>query len=161
MNQKIKNYINNLSEPKIFKKVMYGCGILFITFFIFEAGMFIGFHKASFRHDFDDNFSRNFGPRYRGGMMESMPENFPNSHGVIGKIIKIELPTLIVADKDSVEKVVVIKDDTKIRYMREEETKDQLKLDDAIVVIGVPNQKGQIEAKLIRVLPYPKINTAK
>lgn len=159
MNKRIKNYIQKLLEPKMFKKIMKGLGILLVALFIFEAGMFVGFHKGKFGRDWDDNFSRNFGPRGSGrmGMMSNFPENFPNSHGAIGKIIKIEYPTMIVADKDNIEKVVLISDETRIRQMREEGTKDSLKLNDYVVVIGSPNTQGQIEAKLIRILPPPII----
>lgn len=157
MSKKIKKYIQSLSEPKMFKKIMNGLGILFVAFFIFQAGMFVGFNKGRFGRDWDDNFSRNFGPRGYAhmSMMNNLPENFPNSHGAIGKIIKIELPTIIVADKDNIEKVVLIKDDTEIRQMREEATKDDLRVDGYVVVIGTPNTEGQIEAKLLRILPSP------
>jgi hypothetical protein len=33
---------------------------------------------------------------------------------------------------------------------------EDLALDDFVVVIGVPNDKGVIEAKLIRVIPKPE-----
>ncbi len=154
--EKIKTYVNKLSEPKIFKKIMYGFGALFIASLIFQAGMFVGFHKASYRHDMDGNFSKNFGPR-RGGkmMMKGSPENFPNAHGSIGKVIKVEFPTMIVADKDNTEKVILITDDTQFRKMREDGTKDDINVDSYVVVIGSPNTEGQIEAKLIRILPAP------
>ncbi len=157
MSNKINNYIESLSEPKKFKSVVYLCGALFIAFFVFQAGMVVGFHKASFRHDWDGNFSNNFGPMHRGGMMSGFPENFPNSHGAIGKIIKVELPTLIIEDKDNVEKIVLITDNTLIRNMRLVATVNDLKVDSSVVVIGSPNAQGQIEAKLIRILPLPII----
>ncbi len=80
-------------------------------------------------------------------------QNFPNAHGTVGKIIKIELPTIIVQDKDETEKVVLIKDDTSIRSGKTDITKNDLKVDDFIVVIGSPNTQGQIEAKLVRIMP--------
>jgi hypothetical protein len=159
MNTTIKKYVERLSEPKMFKKIMYGVGIVFAVFFIFEAGMFVGFHKASFRHDWNNNFSKNFGPSRRGYMMISnLPENFPNAHGAIGKVVKVELPTLIVEDRDNIEKVVLITDNTQIRQVRGQGAKEDLKVDSYIVVIGSPNTEGQIEAKLIRILPSPLEN---
>ncbi len=157
MINKIKKQIEKLSEPKMFKSIIYTLGVLFIAFSIFQAGMFVGFHKGSFRNDWDDNFSRNFGPVYNGGMrmMDNFPENSPNSHGSIGKIIKVEFPTLIVEDRNNIEKVILVTDDTQVRQMREEGTKDDLKVDSSVVVIGSPNDQGQIEAKLIRILPLP------
>jgi hypothetical protein len=58
-----------------------------------------------------------------------------------------------VQDNDGTEKIVLIKDDTSIRSMRDDISKDRLKVDDFIVVIGSPNAQGQIEAKLIRLMP--------
>ena len=84
-------------------------------------------------------------------------ENFPNAHGAIGKIIKIELPTLIVQDKDSTEKVILTANDTQIQRMRENITANDLKINDFLVVIGSPNEQGQIEAKLIRLVPSPEL----
>lgn len=155
MNTKIKHYIESLSEPKKFNRIILGVGIIAGAFVIFEAGMFVGFHKASFNRNWGENYSRNFGPMNRGKLQESMPENFPNAHGAIGKIIKIESSTLIIEDKDGTEKVILVTDDTQIRHMREKVARDGLKVDSFVVVIGTPNDAGQIEAKLIRILPDP------
>ena len=86
-------------------------------------------------------------------------KNFPrerdlsNSHGAIGKIIKIELPTLVLADRDGVEKVILIKDTTIIMHFRDTIKATDLKVNDVAVIIGSPNTDGQIEAIFIRVLP--------
>jgi len=119
--------------------------------------MSVGFHKASFGHAWEDNYARNF------GMMPDRPEfgfgkdNFPNANGAIGKIIKIELPTIIVQDKDNTEKVILITDNTKIQKIREDVKNTDLKVEDFVVVIGSPNDKGQIEAKFIRLMPSPEL----
>lgn len=86
---------------------------------------------------------------------EMMGLGLPNPHGANGKIIKIELPIIIVADKDNTEKVVIIGDDTKIIKQKTEISSTELDLDDFVVIIGNPNDQGQIKAKLIRLLPYP------
>lgn len=86
--------------------------------------------------------------------------NMPNAHGAVGKIIKVELPTVVVFDgKDLTEKVIVIDDKTEIRKMRDIVSIDDLKLDEHIIVIGSPNSSGQIEAKLIRFIPAPPDNS--
>ncbi len=149
-----KNIVENVKkvfESKITSKILFGIIIIIVIMLIFYAGMTVGFYKASFGHAWGDNYERNF------GMMPDRPmfggDNFPNAHGAAGKIIKIELPTIIVQDKDNTEKVVLIKDDTQIQKIREQATKNDLKIDDFIVVIGTPNEQGQIEAKFIRVMP--------
>ncbi len=81
---------------------------------------------------------------------------FPNTHGAVGKIIKIELPNIIVQDKGDIEKVVLMKADTKIQKGRESITTNDLQIDNFIVIIGTPNDDGIVEAKLVRVMPAPE-----
>lgn len=157
--EKIHTELKKVLESKVFIKVLYTAGIILIAMAIFSAGISVGFHKASFGRAWGDNYYNNFGMGHKneigkGFKKMGMMDYFPNAHGAVGKIIKIELPTIIVSDKDNTEKVVLIKDDTKIQRMREENltTKD-LTVDSFIVVIGSPNDKGQIEAKLIRIMP--------
>lgn len=149
--QKIKENIGKIFESKIFIGILYGMGIVIILLLVLSAGISIGFHKANFGHAWGENYERNF------GMMPNRPmfggDNFPNAHGAIGKIIKIELPTMIVQDRDNTEKVILIKSDTQIQKLKENIQTTDLKIDDFIVVIGTPNQQGQIEAKLIRIMP--------
>jgi hypothetical protein len=152
----IREEVKKVFESKKFLFIAVILGILIITSVIFQAGVFVGFHKASFGRDWGENYERNFGmmrglnfpPR---GMMDQ--ENFPNAHGAVGKIIKIETSSIIVADKDGTEKVILIKDDTNIRSVKTDIKIGDLKMDDFVVVIGSPNTQGQIEAKFIRVMP--------
>jgi len=157
---KSKINFKNIVESKVFSIVMYILGVLFILVLVFQAGMIAGFRKASFGRDWGENYSKNFGsphkmPQMMGGGFGDFG-NLPNAHGAIGKIIKVELPTIVVLDdKDNTEKVVLLDDKTEIREMRDSVKKENLKIDDHIVVIGTPNSSGQIEAKLIRLLPVP------
>ena len=147
-----------LFESKILVGVLYGIGLAIILILVFSAGISVGFHKASFGRAWGDNYESNFGMiPGRPGFKEN---NFPNAHGAIGKIIKIELPAIIVQDKNNIEKVVLIKDDTKIQKMMVELSASDLSVNDSIVVIGSPNDQGQVEAKFIRVMPFglPTIN---
>jgi hypothetical protein len=150
----------NFFQSKIFTKILYVVGILIIALIIFQAGMFVGFRKAEFSGKFGNNYRETFGGPRGGfgiGMMQGFfgDENFPSAHGAVGKIIKINLPTLVVIGPDNVEKVVLIKDDTQIVEFRQQIKPADLKLDDYIVVIGTPNNSSQIEAKLIRIMPAP------
>jgi len=86
-------------------------------------------------------------------MMPLRGDDFTNPHGTFGKIIKIDLPTIAVQASDGTEKSIVIDDNTTIRRFQETLTSKDLKVDDPIVVIGEPNDQGQIEAKLIRLMP--------
>lgn len=153
----IKNNIKNFAESKNFKKLIYAIGIVFIIFLIFQLGMIAGFKKASFSNDWGNNYERNFGPmRQAPPFVRDNLKDLPNAHGAIGKIIKIEFPNIVVLDKDQTEKVVVIKDDTNILERKDKVTQDSLIVDQFIIVIGNPNDQGQIEAKLIRIIPSPE-----
>ena len=149
--KKIYEDIKNVFESKITTKVLIVIGIIIVAMLIFSAGIFVGFRKASFGIDWGENYERNFG--MRGDRMMFGRDNFPNSHGAVGKIIKTELPTIIVQDRDNTEKVILIKDDTKIQKMMSDIKASDLTIDDFVTVIGSPNSEGQIEAKLIRVMP--------
>jgi hypothetical protein len=149
--QNMKENIKKVLESKTAVKVLYGIGIVIVALLIFSAGITVGFRKASFGRAWGENYERNF------GMMPNRPmfgrDNFPNANGAIGKIIKIALPTIIVQDRDNTEKVILTKSDTKIQKLKENIATSDLKIDDFIVVIGNPNEQGQIEAKLIRIMP--------
>jgi len=158
MNKKeIKEKIKSFLESKNYNKFIFIIGGLFILIFVFQIGMFAGFRKASFGRDWGNNYERNFGPKHLGPQL--INDNFielPNAHGAIGKIIKIEYPNIYVLDKDQTEKVIIINDSTNILERKEKIAKESLAVDKYIVVIGSPNKLGQIEAKLIRIIPTPE-----
>jgi len=149
--QKIYEDIKKVFESKVAFRILVGVGIVVVSLLIFSAGITVGFHKASFGRAWGDNYERNFGMRPNRSMFDR--DNFPNANGAVGKIIKIQLPTIIVQDKDNTEKVILIKDDTKIQKMMSVVKPSDLTVDDYVVVIGSPNNQGQIEAKLIRIMP--------
>jgi hypothetical protein len=154
MKNEIKTEIKKLLESKFLKILIYILGVLIIVVLIFQAGFYAGFRKASFGREWGNHYFENFGPRHDRGGMPIMME-FPNPNGANGKIIKIELPTIIVQDRDNTEKVVLLEDDTKIISQKQDISVKDLKIDDFVVIIGNPNNKGQIEAKLIRIMPVP------
>ena len=149
--QKIKERVAKIFESKVAFRVLVGIGIIIVAMLIFSAGISVGFHKASFGRAWGENYERNFGMRPDRPMFGE--DNFPNANGAIGKIIKITLPNIIVQDKDNTEKVIVIKDDTKIQKMMSAVKGSDLAIDDFVIIIGSPNDQGQIEAKLIRIMP--------
>jgi hypothetical protein len=153
---KIKDKIKKFLESKSYVKFMYIIGGFFILVFVFQIGMFAGYRKASFSRDWGNNYERNFGPNRPGPqIIKDNFGNLPNAHGAIGKIIKIEFPNIFVLDKDQTEKILIVDDNTNILERNEKVTSDSLAVDKYIVVIGTPNDSGQIEAKLIRIIPTP------
>ncbi len=143
-------------------KVVLVIIILAIAFAIFQAGIFVGFHKASFLFNYGDNYYRNFGgPNFRNGNGNGMGGRIiidKGGHGVIGKIIKIELDKVFVLGNDNIEKIINISSTTKIFERRDQIKFSDLKVDQNIVTIGNPDASGQINATLIRVMPLFLLN---
>lgn len=141
--------IKKIFQSKTFLGILYGIGISLILLAIFQAGVFIGYHKAGFSYRFGDNYYSAFGGR-RMGMG---PDDQMMAHGTVGKIIKLDLPTFVIEGPDKVEKIIRISDDADIHLFRDDIEPAGLKLGMQVVVIGSPNSQGEIEAKLIRIMP--------
>jgi hypothetical protein len=149
--------MNKFLESKTLRIALYGLGGLIVALAIFNFGMFVGYKKASFSFGWGENYDRNFvGPRRN--MMGLEDRYFTNDHGVAGQIIKIDGSDVVIRGKDNTEKMIVVSSDAGIMRFREAIKIGDLKVDDYIVVIGNPNSSGQIEAKLIRVMPNPESN---
>lgn len=145
--------------------------ILIIIFAVFQAGIFVGYHKARFYGSLGENYyksSEGLGNRGPGGMMGKgdsfgnfiKDANLPGGHGAVGKIVSINLPTIVVASPDNVEKTINISNDTLIRQFRDTLGPKDLKVGDYVVILGeVPNPnntpEGVVNAKLIRLIPPP------
>jgi len=145
-------------NPDILKWVIIGLTGFVIVFLIFGLGIFIGEKKAGFSYRWAEQYHKNFaGPQ--GGFFDEWQKfpgrDFIGAHGVFGQIIKIDGSTVIIKGSDNMEKILLIEDDTIIERFREAIKINDLKVDDYIVVIGEPNDAGQIEAKFIRLLPNP------
>jgi hypothetical protein len=160
----------NLGQSKTVRGVLLGIVIVVVVLIIFQAGVFVGFHKASFSFRMGDNYYRNFGGERGPGQGQGLPEDLmrgdlPGGHGVAGKIISVKLPTLVITGPDNLEKVVLVGTSTEIKKFRDNTSTTDLKVNDFVVVLGFPNDQGQIIAKLIRLMPTPpsdpKINFKK
>ena len=144
------------SNSDILKWVIIGFLALIIIVLVFGIGIRVGLEKARFSYGWAENYHKNFGgPRM--GFMDDWRQfpagDFIEGHGSFGEIIKINNDNLVIKGGDNAEKVILLKGDTIIERFRETLKPGDLKVGDFIVVIGSPNDSGQIEAKLIRVLP--------
>jgi len=145
--------IDKIFQSKTFKIILAAIGGLMIILLVFKTGMMVGFQKANFSCHWSDNYHQNFGGP-RGGFPGGFGDrDFIEANGSVGQILKIATSTLVIRGRGNVEKVVLIKADTVINQLKETITINELKTDDMVVVIGEPNNDGQIEAKLIRVMP--------
>ncbi len=147
--------INKKISSKTFKKTCLGIVIFAILLIVFKAGLLVGSKKADFSCRWSNNYHRNFaGPR-NGFLSGFGDRDFIEANGTFGQIIKIDGQTLVVKGQENVEKIILIKNDTVINFLRETIKISDLKIDDSVVIVGAPNDAGQIEAKLIRVIPPP------
>lgn len=146
---------NKFFQSRTLKITLGTIVVIIIFLLVFDLGVMVGLRKANFSYKWGENYHRNFaGPR--GGFLKDFGRggrDFIGAHGVFGQIIKIDGSTVIIKGRDNLEKIVVIKEDTAIMRFRETIKSSDLKVDDFIVVIGEPNDAGQIEAKFIRVVP--------
>jgi hypothetical protein len=155
----MKTYITKMKdfvENDYFKRAIKVIGIFAVILFIFQAGVFVGFRKASFYGEFGNNFRNNFGaPRedFRGMMGRDMP----NAHGVVGKVIDISLPSVVIAGDDGVEKIILVGEKTLVRRLREDISAGEIVIGDSVVVVGAPGKDGKINAQLIRVMPIQAV----
>jgi len=144
---------NKFFQSKVFIVIILGIGALVILLFGFKVGEIVGAKKADFSCRWSDNYQRNFGgPRggFPGGFGD---QDFIEANGTFGQIIKVDGSTLIVKGRNDIEKVILVKDATTIKRLQDTIKLSDLKADDSVVVIGQANDLGQIEAKLIRVMP--------
>lgn len=150
--------LKDIHKSKTVRGIIIGLGITILVLGIFKLGMVAGYHKARFSQRFGDNFNRNFvDPRGEGFFKDfSDRRGPPGGHGAVGKIVSIALPLIVVAGPDNIEKTIIVGVDTEVREFRNEITTDNLKVGNFIVVLGNPNDNGQVEAKLIRVIPSPE-----
>lgn len=137
-------------------KVLAALGVLIVAMFIFEAGIVVGFHKASFAYHWEENYEHNFGSS--GGPL--MPgRTAPNPHGTEGKIVSISLPTFVVAGQNENERTIMVDDDTIIRDGAKSVGTDDLSVGKYVVVIGAPGDDGVVAAGFVRVMPPAATST--
>lgn len=155
-------------ESDFYKRLLITVGIIIIIIIAFGAGILVGYRKASFSSDWARNYERNFGgpPRAMMGIQGfpgMMEDSFMNAHGAIGTILNIGNSSIAVNSPDG-EKTITISTSTQIRG-NEKDGQDlklsDLKVNDRVLIIGSPDQSGQVEARFIRVLPQEENNPSK
>ncbi len=118
----------------------------------FKVGVLAGYRKAAFSYQFADNYYKGF--RAKPSMINRIDDDdLPSSYGASGRIIKVDLPRIIIADRDNIEKTILITSSTIIKQYKGDASTTDIHTDDLATVIGAPNSRLEIEAKLIRLLP--------
>jgi hypothetical protein len=150
--------LNKFFQSKIFRRVLIAVALLVIIFVSFGTGVFVGYRKASFSYAWSENYDRNFGGPHHGifgiaPLPTPKPSNdFPNAHGTFGTILNIATSDITINSPDGVERTVRLSSSTIIKERSENIGPADLEAGEPIVVIGSPNNQGQIDARLIRVM---------
>lgn len=147
--------LKNIHKSKTVRGVLVGVGVTILVLVIFQAGMVMGYHKARFAGAFGNNFERNFIGSRGGGMKMMFNGAMPSGYGAVGEIVSINLPQIIVSGPDNIEKTVTVSTTTSIRRFRDEIQASELVAGEFVVILGNPNESGQIEANLVRIMPAP------
>ncbi|HOX21678.1 MAG TPA: hypothetical protein PKZ02_01715 [Candidatus Paceibacterota bacterium] len=145
--------INKILQSKTFAGIIIAIIALAILLLGFKLGTVVGARKADFSCRWSDNYHQNFGGPQKGFMQGLGDRDFIEANGTFGQIIKIDGSTLVVKGRNDVEKIVLVSDTTVIKSFQDTIKTADLKVDSLVVIIGEPNAAGQIEAKLIRVMP--------
>jgi len=154
MNINIKDRIKSFSLSKMIISLL----ILLIILAIFQAGFLVGYRKGVFA----DNWGKNYTSH---GMNTNDPRSyfsplFPDSddvnpHGAIGQIVSMNLPTIMIKGPGRAEEVIVINKNTIIRNFKDIASTSDLTIGKPLIVIGQPQENGEISASLIRIMPEP------
>jgi hypothetical protein len=147
-------------QSKMFKGFIIGIATFLVLVIVFQAGVFVGFKKAGFSQRLGENYGRIFGdqkgPEMMDGMFKGLPfDNLPGGHGAVGVVIKVSSSTIVVSEPNNIEKIVLLNGETAIRKARDEINIENIVIGDFVSIIGESNSKGEIEAKLVRIMPPP------
>lgn len=154
----IKNNIKNLHKNKPVRVILATLLFVIIILTAFQAGMFVGYQKASFSNGLGKKYYKQaFEGDKRGGPFDFLGQDLPGGSGATGKIIRIDLPSnsILVATPDNIEKTIRVNDETLIRKFRNKISIKDLNVGEQIIALGSPDYKGEIKAKLIRLVPPP------
>lgn len=139
----------------VLKWAIIGLLAIVVIVLVLGLGILIGEKKAKFSYRWAEQYHKNFaGPKtgFLGDWrkISLSPSDFIEGHGTFGEIIELRDTGFVIKGRGDVEKVIVTTKDTIVMKGRET-VKNGLKVGDNVVVIGSPNDEGQIEAKLIRI----------
>lgn len=139
--------ITRLHESRTLRYSIYAVGALFILLLVFRAGVAVGFRESSFAHR--SLTARDRDPR------PFFSDDFPQTHGGVGKITAVQLPSLTIETPEGVQKIVLLTASTSIRMASGTSSPGSLSIGKYIIVLGMPDQNGTIEARALRELPPP------
>lgn len=127
--------IGSIFANKWLRYGLIGLGSLTLAVLVFAAGFAAGRWSAS-----------SFGPFAR---VQQREFNFRSGHGAIGMIQTIDGQKITIQSRDGKLETILVNNDTKFDKNFQQISFSDLKLNDTIVVIGSPNDEGEINARLV------------
>ena len=153
-------------KSKWFKIAVCSALGLVVLLLVFLAGSYIGERKAEYEYHWGENYGRFFGEP-RGGFFPNFPggENMPQPTGMHafgngGVVLKVDGNNMAIKGNDNIEKVVAVDTSTVIRLEDQVITLSGIKPGDQVVVIGFPDNSGQILARFVRVFRQNETSTS-
>ncbi|HEU5114215.1 MAG TPA: hypothetical protein VFT82_00435 [Candidatus Paceibacterota bacterium] len=148
---------NDFFSSRRGKKIVIGVIAAIGALLIFQAGIFVGYHKALFSYRGGERFvSMMQGPR----MMQGYDDDFSPSHGAFGRIVSVALPSFVVASPNNTEQTVYVGNGTVIRMFRNTASTSDIQPERYAAVLGEPDPSGFIEARFIRIMPSQAVATS-
>jgi len=153
----IKPYLKKYAFPLAIVALIW----LVVLLMAFRLGLNLGQRKAEFTCQWSENYRRNFGGPPPGAFLQFFDrDDMVRPHGVFGRVIGTATGTLIIKQNDGVETSVAVTDDTVIELLRQRVPLSEAHVNEMAVVIGEPNDQGQIVATFIRLMPPPPDGTS-
>jgi hypothetical protein len=146
--------MNNPMNSSVYSKLIGILAILLAALLVFAGGVAVGYRKAEFSNGWNDSYAAHFARP--GSPFEPMVgdgDDSPNPHGAFGEVVAIHEPVITIKGPTEAEKNVIIGAQTGIRKLHSPASTTDIMIGDTVVVIGEPDDQGQIDASFVRILP--------
>jgi len=148
--------VNTFLQSKILKRVLLALAVVAAVLLVLKAGILIGYQKASYSYRWGEFYHKNFGGPQPSNFVPGldrtmMDQEYIGSHGTFGSVLSVDGNTVLLKGQDSIERSVLLSDDTTILEGRGRVSANDLEPGETMTVIGAPNGQGQITAEFIRV----------
>lgn len=154
--------MQNIYNSRWFGWALAGIGVLILLLLVFRFGIYVGESRESYNYQWGENYGRLFGePRPGFFPSHGGPNGESNAFGNGGTVLSVDGNKFTIRGNDGNEKVISIDSSTIIRETMQDITLQDIKPGDMVVVLGQPDNSGQIVAKFIRVFtpPAPQNNS--
>lgn len=143
----------NPIKSRSFRVVVTALLVVLVAAVIFQAGMFVGYRRATFSYHWNEMYTRGPGDPHSVYAPFMGDDMNPNPDGASGEIVSVHLPEIMIKAPSQNEKVVIISPDTIIRRMRAMGSSSDLTSGTQVIVVGKPDDQGDIRASFVRIFP--------